>query len=371
MRENKNTKVKIILKCRMKRTDLRSGEPEKVDADFHSKIEINLEGAAKNELLNEMIGRIEENLANFQQRGSNWQFVNINQLEIHLGNWKPLSGSSYLPLPKKIKNKGAIINMKNEEDQCFKWCISRALNPVKKNSERITKELKDQSKRLNWSGLSFPVDLKEIQIFEKNNPKISINVFGYEESVYPLKISKIKKSFNIDLLLISDEEKQHYCLIKNMSRLISSQVSKHHESVEFCRRCLNHFPNKKRLKIHEEYCSNNEAIQIEMPKEGSSISFNHHNRSIKVPFVVYVYFEAFTEEISTCEPNQDKSFTKNIKDTDRADFVIKLSVLMKDSTQNQFSSEQRMKMKISVQFSLKCLSGISRGFKKNSNSQKR
>ena len=100
-----------------------------------------------------------------------------------------------------------------------------------------------------------------------------------------------------------------------MTRLISSQVSKHHESVEFCRRCLNHFPNKKRLKIHEEYCSNNEAIQIEMPKEGSSISFNHHNRSIKVPFVVYVDFEAFTEEISTCEPNQDKSFTKNISQT--------------------------------------------------------
>ena len=115
--------------------------------------------------------------------------------------------------------------------------------------------------------------------------------------------------------MISDEEKQHYCLNKNMTRLISSQVSKHHESVEFCRRCLNHFPNKKRLKIHEEYCSNNEAIQIEMPKEGSSISFNHHNRSIKVPFVVYVDFEAFTEEISTCEPNQDKSFTKNISQT--------------------------------------------------------
>ena len=36
--------------------------------------------------------------------------------------------------------------------------VARALNPVKKNSERITKELKDQSKRLDWSGLNFPVD---------------------------------------------------------------------------------------------------------------------------------------------------------------------------------------------------------------------
>ena len=78
--------------------------------------------------------------------------------------------------------------------------------------------------------------------------------------------------------------------------------------MEFCRRCLNHFPNEKKLKSHEEYCSNNEAIQIEMPEKGSLISFNHHNRSIKIPFVVYADFEAFTEEISTCQPNKKKEF---------------------------------------------------------------
>ena len=113
--------------------------------------------------------------------------------------------------------------MKNEDNQCFKWCVARALNPVENNSERITKELKDQSERLDWSGLRFPVDLKQIKIFEKNNPGISINVFSYEGEVYPLKISKMKKIINIDLLLISDGEKQHYCLIKNLSRLIRSK----------------------------------------------------------------------------------------------------------------------------------------------------
>ena len=51
-------------------------------------------------------------------------------------------------------------------------------------------------------------------------------------------------------------------------------------------------------------------VKIEMPKEGSSISFNHHNRSIKVPFVFYADFEAFTEVVSTCEPNDKFSFTK-------------------------------------------------------------
>ena len=110
--------------------------------------------------------------------------------------------------------------------------------------------------------------------------------------------------------MISDREKQHYCLIKSLSRLLSSELTNHNGSMKFCRRCLNHFPNEKKLKIHKEYCSNNEAVKNEMPKEGSLISFIHHNRSEKIPFVFYADFESFTEEISTCEPNDKKSFTK-------------------------------------------------------------
>ena len=89
-------------------------------------------------------------------------------------------------------------------------------------------------------------------IFEKFNPQISINVFGFEGVVYPLRLSKRKsersereRSENeqtINLLLISDGEKQHYCLIKSLSRLLSSQVSGHKESNSFCLNCLNHFP---------------------------------------------------------------------------------------------------------------------------------
>ena len=198
MRENKNTKVKMILN---------TGKIDEIVADFHSQIEINLEGTDKNELLNEMIARIDENIANFQQRGSNWVFVSINQLEIHLVDFIPLGGSSYIPLPKKIRDKKAIINLTNEDDQCFKWSVVRALLPVKDHPERITKTLKEHSERFNWSGLPFPVKLKDIIIFEKLNPKISINVFGFEEGFYPLRISKTKRRINIDLLLISDGEK--------------------------------------------------------------------------------------------------------------------------------------------------------------------
>ena len=157
---------------------------------------------------------------------------------------------------------------------------------------------------MDWSGLKFPVKLDHIVIFEKFNPSISINVFGFEGDVYPLRLSKSKSEQTINLLLISDGEKQHYCLIKSLSRLLSSQLTNHDHAKSFCLNCLNHFPNEEKLKIHEEYCLKNQAIKIEMPEEGSFISFIHHNRSMKVPFVVYADFEAFTEEISSCEPNE-------------------------------------------------------------------
>ena len=146
LKENKNTKTKMILNCKMQRTDLKTGEIIEVDAEFHSEIETNLEGTDENKLFDKIIARIGEVLANFQRSGSNWVFVSINQLQIHMADWKPISGSTFIPLPAKIKNKKAVINIKNEDNQCFKWCVVRALNPVEKkpksNNPRIKRSIK-------------------------------------------------------------------------------------------------------------------------------------------------------------------------------------------------------------------------------------
>ena len=120
--------------------------------------------------------------------------------------------------------------------------------------------------------------------------------------------------------------------------------------MNICRRCLNHFPNEKKLKIHKEYCSNNEVVQIEMPKEGSLISFNHHNRTMKVPFVFYADFEAFTEEISTCKPNDQFSFTNKYQKHQPSGFCYKcvgfntkMSVLYRED-ENQDVSQKFIEM---------------------------
>ena len=333
MRENRQTRVRIILTCEMTRKELFSESTQILNSYFNSETVENLEGTDESGVYNTFIQTIEEKIQNFNQRGSNWRFQRVLSLDVHFTDFIPLRGSTFLPLPKKIATKKAVINMKNDDDQCFKWSVVRALNPVDVHPERITKELKDQSERLDWSGLKFPVDLKQIIIFEKFNPSISINVFGFEGDVYPLRLSKSKsersereqsEKTQVNLLLISDGEKQHYCLIKSLSRLLSSQMSKHDHANSFCLNCLNHFPNEEKLKIHEEYCLKNQAIKIEMPEKGSFISFIHHNRSIKVPFVVYTDFEAFTEEIPTSKQNEKFSFTQKYQRHRPSGFCYKI-----------------------------------------------
>ena len=82
-----------------------------------------------------------------------------------------------------------------------------ALNPVKTMSERMDRKLREKLKVLNWEGLQFPVNLIDFNEFENHNCSISVNVFGYEKLVDPLRISEhnYKREDTVNLLLISDD----------------------------------------------------------------------------------------------------------------------------------------------------------------------
>ena len=83
----------------------------------------------------------------------------------------------------------------------------------RKNAERIDRKLQETPKTLNREGLKFPVNLSDINNFENHNSSISVNVFGCEKLVYHLRISKhnYKRESTVNLLLISDDTKKHYC----------------------------------------------------------------------------------------------------------------------------------------------------------------
>ena len=90
-----------------------------------------------------------ESLAKFQRQGSNWRFHSVLSLDLHTVKYEPLGDSSFIPLSKFLAAKKAIINLKNEDDECFKWVITRALNRVGNHPERSDRELREKSKVLN------------------------------------------------------------------------------------------------------------------------------------------------------------------------------------------------------------------------------
>ena len=169
-----------------------------------------------------LTNRLIELSQQFQNRGSGWHFRKVETLDINIDPFEPIYGSSYIPLPKKIADKNAIINVKNLNDnECFKWAVTSAIYTAKNHPERLNKNMRINSEKFNWSGIEFPVSLKQIVKFEKQNT-FAVNAFGIEgEKVYPLRISEEREKQFIDLLLISKGETTHYCWVKNKSRLLS------------------------------------------------------------------------------------------------------------------------------------------------------
>ena len=168
--------------------------------------------------------------------GSGWVIDRIDSHYINITTYQPLNGSSYIELPTKLRNpmKG-LVNIKNKDDKCFHWCHIRHLNPQKKYSQKIKKDDKQFIGKLNYKGIEFPESQKQYNKIEKQS-SIRINVFGYEKG-QPCHISKEKFKNQMNLLLITKDEKRHYVLIKDFNRFMYNKSKPRRESTSVCIAC--------------------------------------------------------------------------------------------------------------------------------------
>lgn len=277
----------------------------------------------------EILNKIEE----FEINGSGWTLDKIKEIVVNINKFEAFIGSSYIDLPKYIKNKNAVINVKNFDNECFKWSILSALYPVENNAQRVSKYLQFE-KELNFSGIIFPVTVSQISKFEENNKTISVNVYiinkernhkknVLENKIVPLRLTKKIKENHIHLLLLhelpkKDEEqkemenlsvvdiiknfnvKSHYCWIKNLSRLVSLQSTKHKHKIWFCDRCLQYFKTNEKLNIHIQDCAScDNAIKIKMPSmENKWISFKNYKYQLEAPFIIYADIESLLKPVN-------------------------------------------------------------------------
>ena len=248
-------------------------------------------------------------IAQWISEGSGWTIQSIENHYINIVNYNPLKGSSYIKLPQELKNK-SLINLQNKDNECFRWCHIRHLNPQEKDPQRIKKTDKEYISKLDYSSIEFPVTIKQMNKIEKQN-NICINLFGYEEKQkFPIFISKEKFTDHMELLLITEGENNHYVLIKDFNKFMFNQT-KHEHRKHFCMYCLQCFSREDVLTEHKNNCIviNGEQA-IKMPEKGDKVCFQNHHKQLSVPFVIYADFEAITEKVDSCQPNNEKSYTE-------------------------------------------------------------
>ena len=330
LNNHKNIKFRLVLVCILEKQIYdKSGicSIETTKAYFNSETLKNLRFDEPEKLLERCIESINAKFDTFTKDGSEWYLKEIVQLEIHTTEHNPTKGSSYIDLPKWIKDKKAIINSKNRDDKCFLWCILRYLHPKERDAEWIG-DLKKYENSLNTKGITFPISKNDINKFENLNPDLpGINIFYLDEKecIRPSReIMKGKDCKNtIDLFLIEEDGKSHYTLIKNFHRLVRSQkIGSNKGKLFICKRCFSHFSKEELLDKHLEYCSNNQIAVVEMPKPNTYLHFKNYYKQLPVPFVVYADFECFTKPMSSCSPNPKDSYNYNYQKHEPSGFCF-------------------------------------------------
>lgn len=257
-----------------------------------------------------------KNVEEFEVEGSGWSMDSIIELQININEYNVHRGSSFIPTPKFLQVKRAIVNVINHDELCFVWAILSALYPANTHPERVSKYTGFLN-QINVGSLEFPMPVSQIGKFEELNPLISVNVYMFDDeknTIYPIRLTKSVKVKHIHLLLLSEtsggsltediQKKHHFSWIKSLSRLLSAQVSKRNHMHIFCDRCLQHFQSNERLNLHLEACMNQNFCRIIMP-EKNIIEFADFRKELPVPFIVYADIESIlkptTKKISASD----------------------------------------------------------------------
>ena len=109
------------------------------------------------QLLESLLQKYEENLQN-KMRGSEFEFDGVNFLSYDFNKTRINRGGSYIDSPKWLKYKKSTINLKNNDEKCFQYAITLALNldKIKKDPQRVSK-IEPFIEKYNWGRYRFSI----------------------------------------------------------------------------------------------------------------------------------------------------------------------------------------------------------------------
>ena len=252
-----------------------------------------------------------------KMKGSDFAFDGVDSLYYDFNKTSINRGGSYIDSPQWLKNKKSTINPKNNDDKCFQYAVTLALNlnRIDNHPERISK-IKPFIDQYNWKDIDFLAICKDWKKFESNN-EIALNILYVSHNTKKINIAykskhDLARQKQAILLMISNGEEWHYLTVKNLSGLLRGITSNHNADF-YCLNCFCAYSTKNKLEKHKKICENHDYCHVEVPtKDNNMIKYNHGEKSIKMPITVYADLECLLKKIDTCENDPNKSYTTKI-----------------------------------------------------------
>ena len=150
------------------------------------------------ELFKSFIQKYEENLQN-KMRGLDFEFDRVNFLYYDFNEISLNRGGSYIDSPKWLKDKKSTINPRKNDDKCFQYAVTLALNldNIDNHPERISK-IKTFIDQYNCFNIKFPSTSKDWKKFELNN-EIALNILYVPHNTRKIQVAyKSKQNLTCD-----------------------------------------------------------------------------------------------------------------------------------------------------------------------------
>ena len=128
---DRNITFHLRYKVRLVKVDM-EGEEERVVKHFNSGNRRLLDMEEFDEVYGEHMDKLNDDLENYTGEGSGWVLEQIESLFLQISRYNPIRGSSYIPTPKGLVKKMAIVNVQNEDQNCFLYSVLAYLFPVEK-----------------------------------------------------------------------------------------------------------------------------------------------------------------------------------------------------------------------------------------------
>jgi len=186
----------------------------------------------------------------FSGQNSGWTISHVKYLRLCWGSYRPLEFGTFIPTPKHIAVKKAVVNIRSSDNYCFQYSVLAGMNLISVDSHQYRHKerayiYKPFMHMLNMDGIQSPVPISSISKFENQNPDILVNVLYHDgDQIVPIRTSTFAdaRKHQVTLLMITDgNEKFHYLSVQSMSRLIMTEA-KYKRKHYVCNYCLYPFP---------------------------------------------------------------------------------------------------------------------------------